>query len=322
MDFGEVLSKAWQITWKHKILWIFGILAGCGSQVGNNSFNYSLNDGGGGPGPGPSDIPGLPPGLRQFFFSVDQWFNQLSPIEIALIIAGALIISLLMFAFFIVLGTIGRIGLVKGALEGDRGAISLSFGELFQQVQPFFWRVIGLGLLLGLVFLVVGGAIGTVVVLFTIFTLGFGLICLIPLLCLTVPLGWFVGIIVQQAYVALIVENLSITEALQRGWEVTQKNLGPVILMGLILNIGVIIIGGGLVALPFTAIALPALGGLAVGTDAAVQGGLLVAGLCFVLYLPVMIVLGGIIRAYYESAWTLTFLRLTAPPQEISMEPA
>ena len=27
-DFGEVLSHAWQITWKHKVLWIIGILFG------------------------------------------------------------------------------------------------------------------------------------------------------------------------------------------------------------------------------------------------------------------------------------------------------
>ena len=31
MDFGEILSRAWQIIWKHKILWVFGILAGCSS---------------------------------------------------------------------------------------------------------------------------------------------------------------------------------------------------------------------------------------------------------------------------------------------------
>jgi hypothetical protein len=26
-DFGKVLSRSWQIIWKHKVLWIFGILA-------------------------------------------------------------------------------------------------------------------------------------------------------------------------------------------------------------------------------------------------------------------------------------------------------
>ena len=27
-DVGEVLSQAWQITWKHRVLWIIGILFG------------------------------------------------------------------------------------------------------------------------------------------------------------------------------------------------------------------------------------------------------------------------------------------------------
>src|SRR5437773_2631742 len=26
-NFGEILTRAWQIIWKHKILWVFGILA-------------------------------------------------------------------------------------------------------------------------------------------------------------------------------------------------------------------------------------------------------------------------------------------------------
>lgn len=31
MDIGKILSKAWKTIWKHKILWLFGILAGCGA---------------------------------------------------------------------------------------------------------------------------------------------------------------------------------------------------------------------------------------------------------------------------------------------------
>ena len=33
-NFGEVLTRAWQITWKYKVLWIFGILAGCSEGSG------------------------------------------------------------------------------------------------------------------------------------------------------------------------------------------------------------------------------------------------------------------------------------------------
>ena len=50
MDYGEVLSKAWKIVWKFKILWIFGILASCtgnaGSGVGsggNNGVRYTVS---------------------------------------------------------------------------------------------------------------------------------------------------------------------------------------------------------------------------------------------------------------------------------------
>ena len=38
MDFGEILSKAWKIIWKFKILWIFGILTSCGQgEIGRAS---------------------------------------------------------------------------------------------------------------------------------------------------------------------------------------------------------------------------------------------------------------------------------------------
>ena len=37
----------------------------------------------------------------------------------------------------------------------------------------------------------------------------------------------------------------------------------------------------------------------------------MLAALCFVAYLPVLILLNGVLRAYIESAWTLTYLRLT-----------
>jgi len=33
MDYGNVLSRAWQIIWKHKVLWIFGILAAATAEA-------------------------------------------------------------------------------------------------------------------------------------------------------------------------------------------------------------------------------------------------------------------------------------------------
>ena len=40
------------------------------------------------------------------------------------------------------------------------------------------------------------------------------------------------------------------------------------------------------------------------------------AGICLCLYIPVVWLLNGILTAYIESVWTLTYMRLTAKPQD------
>jgi len=49
---------------------------------------------------------------------------------------------------------------------------------------------------------------------------------------------------------------------------------------------------------------------------------LAIAGVCFVAYLPVLLVLRGIAQTYIQSALTLTYLRLTAPAPESPATPA
>jgi len=42
MDFGYVLKRAWGIIWKFKVLWIFGILAGCGQAASSSGSNSGV----------------------------------------------------------------------------------------------------------------------------------------------------------------------------------------------------------------------------------------------------------------------------------------
>ncbi|MDZ4064541.1 MAG: hypothetical protein U1E22_07735, partial [Coriobacteriia bacterium] len=44
MDFGGILKRAWNVTWRYKILWIFGLLAGGASGGGNFNYNLGQND--------------------------------------------------------------------------------------------------------------------------------------------------------------------------------------------------------------------------------------------------------------------------------------
>jgi hypothetical protein len=177
----------------------------------------------------------------------------------------------------------------------------------------YFWRVLGLNLLVGIVLLIIYAVLGVAYVVAGIATLGVGFVCLLPFVCLLVPLGWFIQVVLEQANVALVVENTGIMDAIQRGWLVVKTYPGPILLMALILILGVSLIGGSIIALPIGIIILPALGGAALGGQTAANGGLLIAGLCFVAYLPVLLIASGILRSYISTSWTLTYLRLTRP---------
>jgi hypothetical protein len=305
MDFGYVLKRAWEIIWKFKVLWIFGILASCGqasSSGGSNSgYRFSIQES------------NLSPQIQRFF-------NQLDPSVIAILIAIGIVIVLALIVLAILLGTVGRVGLIRGTMKAEQGADRLTFGELWHDGLTFFWRVFGLNLIIGLIIFAVILALFIVGVILTGLTLGLFLICLIPLICLIIPVMWAVSVVIEQANVALVVENLSITEGIKRGWQVVWANLGTMIVMSLILILGVGLIGGAIIGLPILVVAAPLVVGVTTGTAEAIRNGLLVSGLFFIIYLPVLLLLSGILRAYTSSAWTLTFLRITQKPSQQQLE--
>jgi hypothetical protein len=306
MDYGDVLKRAWQIIWKHKVLWIFGILAGCsggGGGGGANNFRSSYQGG---------------ESSQQFQPFVDQ-FQNIPQWMVALFVIILIVVVLLLVVVSIFLGTIGRVGLVRGTQQAEGGAAALTFGELFSGSMPYFWRVFGLNLLVGLAIAVIGVLFAILAIAGTVVTLGLGALCLIPLICVLVPVVWFVSVIVEQASIAIVVENLGVMDGLRRGWELVRANLGTMIVMALILLLGVNVIGGLIIGLPVVLIVIPALVGGAIGGDRALGSGLIFALVCFVAYLPVLLVLSGILRGYIETAWTLTFLRLTAKPAELQV---
>ncbi|MGD2028249.1 MAG: hypothetical protein PVI99_10570, partial [Anaerolineales bacterium] len=77
MDYGKILTRALQIIWKYKILWLFGFLANCGGNAGGSSgassgggnvptFNYQFD----------ADPNNLPPGMYQFFENLGRFFER------------------------------------------------------------------------------------------------------------------------------------------------------------------------------------------------------------------------------------------------------
>lgn len=303
-NFGEVLTRAWQITWKYKVLWIFGILAGCtnggggsGGGGGNSGVSFPT---------GPSS-PNIPPELQRFVSQMEKFVEWVSNNLWIFIVIGLVVLLLVVISIF--LGTIGRIGLIKGSYQAEMGAETLAIGELFSTSMPYFWRVFGLSFLIGLAFFIVILPI----VLLGIFTAGVGFLCLLPLICLFIPIGFAVGAIVEQANRGIVLEDLSMFDGLRRGWEITKANVGPLIVMALIL-FGITFVLGIMIALPIFIIFFPTVFAFAMGEGRSFTP-LYLAVACICLYAPVSWVLNGVLTTYTQSAWTLTYMRLTQKPE-------
>lgn len=300
-DFGGALRRAWQITWKHKVLWIFGILS---ALVGRASFN-----GGGRPSYNPNNFnpsnPDAFPRLHDLFSKLDQ--NAIIAIALGLVCVGV-IIAITLY----VLHVIGRGGLIGGIQLADRTG-QVSFGQAWGVGTQHFWTVLLIGLLVAIVALLVGSASFVAAVS----------ICLAPLACIGFLVIAVLGVFTYLAQIAAVTENLSVTDAFSRAWQVVQANLGAVALMALILVI-VEVIAGFVIGVPFLFAVAP-LGVAFVaylnGASQAATASAIVAGLCFVAWIPFAIVLGGILQTWVISTWTLTYQQLSGAPGS-AMAPA
>ena len=109
MDYGAIIRRAWQITWRHKALWVLGLFAGIsGCQGGGSS-------GGGGSG-GRSDWSTLSGGGSRMASDFLETFMRFLPV----IIAGTLLLVALGIIWSIV-AIAARGGLIAGVNEVEEG---------------------------------------------------------------------------------------------------------------------------------------------------------------------------------------------------------
>lgn len=306
LDFGNVLTRAWSIVWKNRVLWLFGILASCGRGGGGNG-----GGGGGGTNFDPNNPPitpdgqfVLPPELQQVFGNVDP------TIFIITIICLALLVSVVV----LIIQTLGTGGLIGGINRADTAG-SVSFGEAWSVATAKFLPLLGLTLIIFVISLAAVLLVIVPGVLLSVATLGIGLLCFLPLICVFVIIALLFSLVVQFAQIGVVVDNLPVIDSLRRGWEVFRANLANTIILAIILGvIGFVI--GLILAVPILFLVIPAVAGVAgFASDNQVlgTGGLAFALICFCLYLPVLLVLGGILQAWTTSAFTLAYKAFTRP---------
>jgi hypothetical protein len=282
MNIGEVLTRAWDIIWKNKVLWIFGLLASLAGGSGGNNFRYNFEQRSG-------------PRFENLPIHLPAW-----------VIALLVLFALVLFVAFVVLSTLGRAGLARGAWRADSGETGLSFGQLFRESQSYFWRVILLAIL------VFGVSLSLVLVLVipTVLTAGIAALCLWPLYCLLVPFFIVLTVVVELAIIGIVGEDLSVADSVRRAWEVFRSNLPMMIAVGIIVALVSAVIGF-LASLPLIAILAPAVIFLTAGSGNVGVGALMVGIFLFILYLPILLFVQSVITAYVETTWTVAFRRLT-----------
>ena len=287
-DFGEVLGRAWQITWKHKILWVFGLLS---MLIGLLFFPL-----------------GFAPALSIFFAEdIPFWIEQPAYM---LAFFGVFV---LLFAASFFIAALTQAAISVGALRAERGDENINFKEVLKASLPYFWRFLGIMALLIGGFLLVMLGFFAIYTLVSLLTLGLGAMCLVPLQFLLYPLMIVAYAWQEQALASIVVDDLNVVEAAKRGWEVFRQNMMPVVLITLILYLGVGMVSGFIsipLMIPFFIIPFSLFEEIE-NTRAI----MIAASLCLVVYMPVLAVLQSGVLTYMKSGWMLTYLRLTRSPE-------
>lgn len=321
MDYGDLFTRAWNLTWRHKWLYLLGFLAALGSAGGsggssNAGLNYTV------PANTLSALPTTGDPLALF----ERFWTLYGP---AIVAFGILALVLAIVLWLVRLTA--QAGLIGAAATLDAGG-QITFWQALTQGFGKLGRMIGLSVVLFGPFVLValfaaawfGSQFVTLIggLLYEsldpvqladagrrLSVFGTAAFCLT---CLLIPLLLFVNLLFPFAQRSAVLEDQGVFGSIGRGWAVIRDHLGTVLILALFLVvIGIVV--GILVALIIAPIAalllLPAIldfvSGELTGLNVAVLigVGLLLGLLAALLY--------GVFLAFRSTAVTLAYRELS-----------
>lgn len=341
MDHMRVLKRAWQITWRYRALWIFGIvlalIAGGGRGGGG---------GGGGGAPSGDEV--------QYNFDAEDfaWIPEALP-EISPAVMNAIIgigigigcVILLLIVVSVIARYVAETSLIRMVDDYEETGVEHNVAQGFRMGwSRAAWRLFLIDLVIiipaalafmvlfvvalspFLVWIVENTAlrvVGTVA--------GIGLFFLVVLLLIVA--GVSLKLLREFFWRSGVLEMLTVGESIRAGYDLVRHNLKDVAIMWLIMvGLGlawVIIIIPVALLLVFAATLIGGLPALLVGGLASlfVEGAvpwILAAAVGVPLFLMTLIVpltfLGGLFEVYKSSTWTLTYRELRALEDVVELD--
>lgn len=312
--YKSILKRAWEVTWKYKILWLFGLLAG--SMFGSNSRTAEYSTGS---TSGPMTQAQAEAAIANLHRMANQWAAQAQLIyqQYAPLIWLGLWVGLLIAVAIVVVNVAARGGLVHLANEADQGR-EVRAGAGWRVGFAKWWRVFGIGFLASLpmvvVGLIVGGVVGAAVAAWiasaTPLTLSPDLIstfviagCVLFVLTIVgIFFGVTLGIASELGLRYAVLQDRGAVESLKQGWRDLWGGRGVFKMFLVQLGVGILF-----------AIVVGIVGSVLMGPMVLVSGttGIRMAqpagaGLSFLLIVP-----AAIFAAFYSVVWTVFFRRMT-----------
>ena len=313
MDYGKVLTRAWEITWRWKVLWILGFLAALGS-------------GGGGGGGGSSS----------YATSGNEWpgwwgytyQEPYIPAGVIAAIVGIACVAILIGIAIWVVSVIARGGLIAGVQQVEEQEHT-SFGLAWRAGARRFWTLFGISVLAAIP-LIIAAVVGVIVLIAMFVGSGFAFSSSDAAGATGIVLSMLCGgafccgmiiatIILQQIRIyaerAAILEDLGWIDAFSRGWSVLKANLGPTIIFWLIfLALGIVLFLAIMAVLAATAFPFIA---LVANID---TGPWLLVPICCGGLIAVIAaaLINAIVQTFTSATWTLAYremVGLSGPPQ-------
>ncbi len=291
-NFGEVLTRAGQITWKHKVLWISGIIIGL---IGILPASISMIF--------------MEP-FSSFAVSDPAQMNQ-NMLPILLVNALTLFLSILSIPVYVIGMTIPSLGTIRS----EKGIGKISFGELTRDSLPYFWRILGIMALVGIGMFVFVMVFTACIGALSVVTLGLGALCAFPFLLLFIPIAILVYSLMEQGMSAVLVDNLGLSDALRRAWDLVKKNLGGMALLSIIIYFGSVIVGM-IISVPMMIPMFGVISKMSAGPDLQAFDGMFRSMTWWMLaFSPLYALFQGLLLTFTQSTWTLTYMRLTRKPE-------
>ena len=299
MDYGKIIRDSFAISWRHKSLWILGIFAGFGGGFNTSFDKHDIEALGGGPFGGAMGDLGRSP--------AEVW-QTLAPYMIGLTIFGLV---------FIALHCIATPGLIDAVNRITRGG-TYKLSESFSTGIDFFWRTLGMGILM-LVAMVVAIVVAVVIVVVAwAAAWPLGVIALL----LAIPMGLFTifaGVTIYSlALRAMVARNVSIGDAIAEGYGLLRTHFGRCLVMLLIvIGLGIALM---IAVTIVTVLIMAPIGLLAYSLGLAVWQAFLVA---IIISLPITIPVGGYLGTFHSSVYTMFYFALVEPqgPQYATPQP-